>query len=48
MKKENKTEDFLHQERSAYNRMSGNKTLVFVGILLVFVIVLSVATILII
>jgi hypothetical protein len=43
MKKQ--TEDFLHQERSSYNKMSGKKTLMLVGILLFFVFVLSVVTI---
>ncbi|HVA96793.1 MAG TPA: hypothetical protein VND99_04010 [Candidatus Acidoferrales bacterium] len=41
-----KKEDFLHQERSVYNKQSGKKTLVLVGILILFVTVLSVATIL--
>jgi len=43
--KKQKSEDFLHQERSSYNRMSGKKTLVLVGILLFFVVFLSVVTI---
>ena len=38
--------DYLHQERSGYNRMSGKKTLVLVGILIFFVVVLSIATLL--
>ncbi|HSX08765.1 MAG TPA: hypothetical protein VLF93_01270 [Candidatus Saccharimonadales bacterium] len=46
MNKKKQTEDFLHQERSNYNRQSGKKTLVLVGILIFFVVVLSIATIL--
>jgi cytoskeletal protein RodZ len=46
MKRKKKTEDFLHQERSAYNRSSGKKTLFLVGILIFFVVVLSITTIL--
>jgi hypothetical protein len=41
-----KKEDFLHQERSTYNKASGKKTLFLVGILIFFVTVLSVATLL--
>lgn len=46
MKNKNKTKtmDYLHQERSNYNRQSGKKTLLLVGILIFFVVVLSVAT----
>jgi hypothetical protein len=44
--KQTKPIDYLHQERSRYNRMSGKKTLVLVGILIFFVVVLSVATLL--
>jgi len=46
MKKKIKKTDFLHQERSNYNRQSGKKTLFFVGILIFFVAILSLATIL--
>jgi hypothetical protein len=46
MKKQIKTEDFLQQERSNYNRQSGKKTLAFVGILIFFVVILSIVTIL--
>lgn len=42
----NKTKDFLHQERSDYNRQSGMKTLFLVGVLIFFVVLLSVTTIL--
>ena len=43
--KKNKNIDYLHQERSNYNRQSGKKTLFLVGILIFFVVILSVAMI---
>lgn len=46
MHSKKKTNDFLHQERSRYNRQSGKKTLALVGILIFFVVLLSIATIL--
>jgi len=46
MKKQKPSEDFLHQERSAYNRQSGNKTLFLFAGLLIIIIVLSITTIL--
>lgn len=36
--------DILEQPRSKYNRESGNKTLLFVGALILLVVVLSVVT----
>jgi len=48
MKKQTQKMDYLHQERSNYNRQSGKKTLFLVGILIFFVAILSVATLLII
>ncbi|HWY79220.1 MAG TPA: hypothetical protein VNW29_02585 [Candidatus Sulfotelmatobacter sp.] len=38
--------DFLNQERSRYNRQSGKKTLLLVGVLIFFVTILSIATLL--
>ena len=45
MKQKKESVDFLHQERSRYNRASGKKTLALVGILIFFVVLLSLATI---
>jgi hypothetical protein len=39
-----KTEDFIHQTRSNYNRQSGDKTLAFVGVLIAVVVILTVVT----
>jgi len=44
MKNKTKKIDYLNQERSNYNRQSGKKTLMLVGILIFFVVALSVAT----
>jgi hypothetical protein len=44
MKQRTKKFDYLHQERSAYNRASGKKTLFLVGTLILFVTLLSIAT----
>lgn len=44
MKKQTKQIDYLHQKRSGYNRQSGKKTLLLVGMLIFFVAVLSITT----
>lgn len=36
--------DFLHQERSAYNRSSGKKTLLLFTTLLIVVVILTITT----
>jgi len=46
MKKKTKQADFINQERSNYNRRSGRKTLLLVGVLIFFVTILSIATLL--
>jgi len=44
--KQAKKIDFLHQQRSDYNREAGNKTLILIGTLIFFVVILSFAAIL--
>ena len=44
MKTKTEKIDFLHQERSNYNRQSGKKTLVLVGVLIFVVVILTVTT----
>jgi len=46
MKTKTEKFDYLHQFQSRYNRQSGEKTLIFVGILIVLVVVLTVTTLL--
>jgi len=46
MKKNKKEFDYLHQFQSSYNHQSGKKTLMFVGVLIFCVVVLTITTLL--